>query len=136
MKKYFDIKNLIFMIKFLITFVLYFSVKDFSKIDSFSQLAVALLEFIIILELVRMLLEFIFSDENRIRMRIMIDSTIVFFIRDIMLIVNDKFDTEKIFTILGIIAILILFRIIVMKYSPSKLEQFYRDCKLNCVNHL
>lgn len=125
MKKYYDMKNIIFMAKFLIAFFLYFLVKDFSKIDTFSQLAVALLEFIIVLELVRMLLEFIFSDENRIRMRIMIDSTIVFFIRDIMLIVNDKFDTEKIFTILGIIAILILFRIIVMKYSPSKLELFY-----------
>lgn len=125
MKKLFDIKNVIFIINFLMTFVLYFSVKDLSKIDSFSQLAVALLEFIIILELVRMLLEFMFSDENRIRMRIMIDSTIVFFIRDIMLIVNDKFNTEKIFTILGIIAVLILFRIIVMKYSPSKFELFY-----------
>lgn len=113
------------MVKFLITFILYFSVKDFGKIDDFSQLAIALLEFIIILELVRMLLEFIFSDENRIRMRIMIDSTIVFFIRDIMLIVNGKFNTEKIFTILGIIAILILFRILVMKYSPSKFELFY-----------
>lgn len=125
MKKYFDMKNFIFMVKFLITFILYFSVKDFGKIDDFSQLAIALLEFIIILELVRMLLEFIFSDENRIRMRIMIDSTIVFFIRDIMLIVNGKFNTEKIFTILGIIAILILFRILVMKYSPSKFELFY-----------
>jgi len=125
LKKYFDMKNFIFMVKFLITFILYFSVKDFGKIDDFSQLAIALLEFIIILELVRMLLEFIFSDENRIRMRIMIDSTIVFFIRDIMLIVNGKFNTEKIFTILGIIAILILFRILVMKYSPSKFELFY-----------
>jgi uncharacterized membrane protein (DUF373 family) len=115
------------MVKFLITFLLYFSVKDFSEVNSFSQLAVALLEFIIILELVRMLLEFMFSNENRIRMRIMIDSTIVFFIRDIMLIVNDKFNTEKIFTILGIIAVLILFRIIVMKYSPSKFELFYNN---------
>ncbi len=127
MNRYFDMKNFIFMVKFLITFVLYFSVKDFSEVNSFSQLAVALLEFIIILELVRMLLEFMFSNENRIRMRIMIDSTIVFFIRDIMLIVNDKFNTEKIFTILGIIAVLILFRIIVMKYSPSKFELFYNN---------
>jgi uncharacterized membrane protein (DUF373 family) len=127
MNRYFDMKNFIFMVKFLITFLLYFSVKDFSEVNSFSQLAVALLEFIIILELVRMLLEFMFSNENRIRMRIMIDSTIVFFIRDIMLIVNDKFNTEKIFTILGIIAVLILFRIIVMKYSPSKFELFYNN---------
>jgi uncharacterized membrane protein (DUF373 family) len=53
---------------------------------------------------------------------IMIDSTIVFFIRDIMLIVNDKFDLIKIVSILGIIGVLFIFRIVTMKYSPSKME--------------
>jgi uncharacterized membrane protein (DUF373 family) len=92
-------------------------------IDSFSHLVVALLEFIIILELVRMLIEFLFGDENRLKMRLMLDSTIIFFIRDIMLIANDKFDMIKITSILGIIAILFILRVLSMKYSPAKMEK-------------
>lgn len=123
MNQYLDSKNVQPIVKFLITVVLFVIVKDFSEVNSFSGLAVAILEFIIILELIRMVVEFLFSDENRIRLRFMIDSTIVFFIRDIMLIVNDTFDSKKIFTILGVIAILFAFRIIALKYSPSTLEK-------------
>jgi len=122
MLQYLTKEKLHIYIKFLITLIMFISVKDFDKIVSFSTLAVALLEFIIILELVRMLIEFLFSEENRIRMRFMIDSTIIFFIRDIMLIVNDKFDFIKIASILGIIAVLFLFRGLSMKYSPSNIE--------------
>ena len=122
---YFDKERLPVYAKFFITFVLFYSVKDFSSIHNFSKLAVALLEFIIILELVRMLTEFLFSDENRIKLRFMIDSTIVFFIRDILLIVNDKFDMMKILSILGIISILFVFRIVTMKFSPSGLEKSF-----------
>lgn len=130
MKEYLNIKNLLPIVKFLITLVLFISIKDFNKIDSFGKLAVALLEFIIILELVRMLIEFMFSEENRIRMRLMIDSTIVFFIRDIMLIVNDTFDSKKIFIILGVIAILMFFRVVLIKYSPSNFESIYKKSEL------
>lgn len=124
MNKYFTLEKAPFFIKFFITLALFVSVKDFGSINSFASLAVALLEFIIILELVRMLMEFLFSDENRIKLRLMIDSTIVFFIRDIMLIVNDKFDLEKIVSILGVIAILFVFRIVTMKFSPASMEYF------------
>ena len=122
MKHIFKIEKLHIFVKFFITFALFYSVKDFSLVNSFSKLAVALLEFIIILELVRMLIGFLFSDENRIKLRLMIDSTIVFFIRDILLIVNDKFDNTKILSILGIISILFIFRIITMKFSPRDME--------------
>lgn len=125
MKEIFVSKNIPPFIKFLIALTLFILVKDFNSINSFSKLAVALLEFIIILELVRMLIEFLLSDENRIRMRLMIDSTIVFFIRDIMLIVNDKFDATKVFSILGIIAVLFIFRIVTVKFSPSFFEKEY-----------
>lgn len=125
MKEYITISKLAVYVKFIITLVLFVSVKDFNKITTFSTLAVALLEFIIILELVRMLIEFVFDDSHRIKLRFMIDSTIVFFIRDIMLIVNDKFDFIKIASILGLVAVLFLFRIITMKYSPSNLEKRY-----------
>ncbi len=125
MKRYFNEKNLPPLIKFIITLILFITVKDFNTINSFSKLAVALLEFIIILELIRMLIEFLLSDENRIRMRLMIDSTIVFFIRDIMLIVNDTFDSKKVFTILGVIGVLFLFRVLTIRFSPSILEKDY-----------
>lgn len=126
MIKFFSHKNFQPLLKFSVTLLFFISVKDFSTVDSFSKLAVTILEFIIILELIRMLIEFLLSDENRIRMRLMIDSTIVFFIRDIMLIVNDTFNSEKVFTILGIIGVLFVFRIIAIKYSPSVLEKDYK----------
>ena len=126
MKTFFSHKNFQPLLQFSITLFLFISVKDLSLINSFSKLAVALLEFIIILELIRMLIEFLLSDENRIRIRLMIDSTIVFFIRDIMLIVNDTFDSKKVFTILGIIAVLFLFRLFAIKFSPSILERYYQ----------
>ncbi len=123
MRQYFTLKKAPVFIKFFITLVLFLMVKDLGQITSFSKLAVALLEFIIILELVRMLVEFLFSDENRIKLRLMIDSTIVFFIRDILLIVTDKFDFAKIASILGIITVLFIFRYITMRFSPEKIEK-------------
>jgi uncharacterized membrane protein (DUF373 family) len=109
--------------QFLITLLMFVYVKDFASIDSFSNLAVALLEFIIVLELVRMVVDFLFSEDNRISLRLMLDSTIIFFVRDIMLIVNDKFDIAKIASILGIIAALFFFRIIATRYSPSVMQR-------------
>lgn len=126
MNRYFTLEKAPIFIQFIITLGLFISVEDFSSISSFSTLAVALLEFIIILELVRMLIEFLFGNENRLKLRLMIDSTIIFFIRDIMLIVNDKFDLIKIVSILGIIAILFVFRIVTMKYSPLYIEHEYK----------
>lgn len=123
MHQYFTLEKVQFFIQFFITLTLFVYVKDLSTIHSFSTLAVSLLEFIIILELIRMLIEFLFSEENRLKLRLMIDSTIIFFIRDIMLIVNDKFDLVKIISILGIIAILFAFRIVTMKFSPSHFEE-------------
>ncbi len=119
MDRYLNSKNILPIIKFLITFIIFMQVKDFGQISNFSTLVVALLEFIIVLELVRMLIEFMFSDENRIRIRLMIDSTIAFFIRDLMLIVNDSFDSKKMYMILSVIGILIVFRTITIKFSPS-----------------
>ncbi len=106
-------------LKFFVATFLFILVKDFKEVNSFSTLIVALLEFIIVLEIVRMLIEFLFSDENNIKLRFMIDSTIIFFIRDIMLIANSHFDFMKIGLILVIIAVLFLFRGLTIKFSPS-----------------
>ena len=125
LKRYFTLEKAPIYIKFLVALVLYVVVEDFTTINSFSKLVIALLEFIIILEIVRMLIEFLFSDDNRIKIRLMIDSTIVFFIRDIMLIANEKFDVTKMITILGIIATLFIFRYVSMRFSPSNMETKY-----------
>lgn len=108
------------MVKVVIAFVLFFSVKDFHTVDSVNRLVIALLEFIIVLEIVRMLIDFLMDEEHRIRLRLMIDSTIVFFIRDVMLIANEKFDETKIFSLMGVIAILFFFRFVSMRYTPSR----------------
>jgi uncharacterized membrane protein (DUF373 family) len=108
------------LVKVLITFALFVSVKDFAGIDSINKLVIALLEFIIVLEIVRMIFDFILDEEHRIKLRLMIDSTIVFFVRDIMLIVNEKFDETKIFLILAVIAVLFVFRILALYFSPSR----------------
>ena len=73
------------LVKVFFTLIIFLLVKDFGEIDSVNQLIIALLEFIIVLEIVRMIFEFIMDDEHRIKLRLMIDSTIVFFVRDIML---------------------------------------------------
>lgn len=126
-KQYFIVEKAPIFIKFLVALVLFILVKDFGAINSFSKLVIALLEFIIILEIVRMLIEFLLSDDNRIKIRLMIDSTIVFFIRDIMLLANEKFDVTKMIAILGIIAILFVFRYVSMRFSPSNMEKKYMN---------
>ena len=123
MKRYFTLEKAPVYIKFFITLALFMAIKDMHEIDSFSHLVVALLEFIIILELVRILIEFLFSDENRVKMRLMIDSTIIFFISDIMLIAHDTFEMINITSILGNIAILFILRVLSMKYSPATMEK-------------
>ncbi len=108
------------MVKVFIAFSLFFSVKDFQTVDSVNRLVIALLEFIIVLEIVRMLIDFLMDDEHRIKLRLMIDSTIVFFIRDVMLVANEKFDETKIFSLMGVIAILFVFRFVAMRFTPSR----------------
>ena len=115
--------NISVIIKFVITLILFVSFKNFDNIHNINSLIVSLLEFIIILELVRMIIEFIIGEDNRIKLRYMIDSTIIFFIRDIMLIANESLNIQKISFILGIILTLFLFRILSMKYSPKNLEE-------------
>jgi uncharacterized membrane protein (DUF373 family) len=107
------------MVKVGIAFLLFFNVKDLHTVDTVNRLVIALLEFIIVLEIVRMLIDFVMDDEHRIRLRLMIDSTIVFFIRDVMLIANEKFDETKIFSLMAVIAILFVFRFVAMRFTPS-----------------
>jgi uncharacterized membrane protein (DUF373 family) len=123
MKHNFSIAKAYIFLEFFIALGLLLMVKDVNSMNSFNKLTILLLEFVIILELVRMLIDFLLSEDNQVKMRLMIDSTIVFFIRDIMLIINDKFDIVKIVSLLAVIAVLFIFRIISLKYSPTKLEK-------------
>ncbi|WP_331774515.1 phosphate-starvation-inducible PsiE family protein [Sulfurospirillum sp. 1612] len=122
-KDYLTRNRILAFLKFFVAALLFVLVKDLKEVNSFSTLIVALLEFIIVLEIVRMLIGFLFSDENNIKLRFMIDSTIIFFIRDIMLIANSHFDFTKIGSVLVIIAVLFLFRGLTIKFSPSNTHQ-------------
>ncbi len=123
MNNYFSIKKIQVFVKLFIALALFIYIEDLSKINSFTTLTVAILELIIILELVGMLVEFVLSDNNQIKLRFMIDSTIIFFIRDIMLVANHNFQVQKIASMLGIVLALFIFRIISMKYSPKDIEK-------------
>ena len=112
-------KRDIYYLELFITFVLYSIVfvadfPGFSKID-FIFLVTALLEFLITIELVRMILEFIIGKEHSIRLRYMIDAAIMFMVRDLLLVVSDK-DAEysKILMIVGVVFSLFVFRTISM----------------------
>ncbi len=119
MRKYLEKNYLLTFFQVLLTLAIFVKVKNFAELVGFSGVVVALLELIIVLELIRMLIDFVFTDEHRIKIRFMVDSTIVFFVRDLMLIVNDSFDVTKIYVVLSVIFSLVLIRILTIKYSPS-----------------
>ncbi len=79
--------------------------------------------FMIILEIMRMIREFINSKTIKISM--VIDSFIIFFIRDIVLIASDSekytFNDQviKVVFLLGVVLMFFIFRIMSLKYSPN-----------------
>ena len=84
----------------------------------FSQLIILMLEFIVILEVIKMIDEFI--RKKKIRLRYAIDSFIVFIIRDIIIfITHDEKDKETILFLALIVFIFFIFRVLTIIASPS-----------------
>ena len=85
---------------------------------SFYKVIILMLEFIVILEVVKMISEFI--EKRKIRLRFAIDIFIIFLIRDVIILATkpnkDYFD---IIFLLGIIFSFFIFRIMALHYSPS-----------------
>ena len=90
----------------------------------FHKLIIFMLEFIIVLEVVKMTSEFI--TKGKIRLRHIIDGFIVFIIRDIVVYISyEEKDKETILFLSLMVLIFFLFRILSITVSPSK----YRSIK-------
>ncbi|MBL6969931.1 MAG: phosphate-starvation-inducible PsiE family protein [Campylobacterales bacterium] len=77
-----------------------------------------MLEFIVIIEVVKMISDFI--EKRKIRLRFAIDIFIIFLIRDVIILTtNPQKDYIDITFLLGIIFAFFIFRIMAVKYSPS-----------------
>lgn len=86
---------------------------------SFSQLIILMLEFIVVLEVVKMVDEFIRN--KKIQLRNVIDSFIIFIIREIVILVSHpKKDEDTILFLSLVVLIFFVFRILAIVVSPSK----------------
>jgi uncharacterized membrane protein (DUF373 family) len=90
---------------------------------SISQVISTFLIFMILLEVVRMIREFIIT--STIKLSIVIDSFIMFFIRDVVLIVSNEKkysfneQIEKVVFFIALIFIFFIFRIMSLRFSPN-----------------
>ncbi|MBN2768868.1 MAG: phosphate-starvation-inducible PsiE family protein [Campylobacterales bacterium] len=77
-----------------------------------------MLEFIVMIEIVRMVIDFI--ESKRVRLRFVIDIFIIFLIRDVVIqVTQPKINEERILFLLFVIFVFFLFRLMSIYYSPS-----------------
>lgn len=87
----------------------------------FYKAIVLMLEFIVVMEVVKMVSDFI--KKEKLRLRFVIDIFIIFLIRDV--IINTSYPNKDYFTILFlllVIFIFFIFRILAIKYSPGVIK--------------
>ena len=83
----------------------------------FYKAIILLLEFIVIIEVVKMIAEFI--EKKRLRLRYVIDVFIIFLIRDVIILTTDPNKEHKeILFLLLVIFVFFLFRILAVQFSP------------------
>jgi len=84
----------------------------------FYKAIIVLLEFIVIIEVVKMTADFI--EKRKLRLRFIIDVFIIFLIRDVVIkITEPSYQKEEILFMLLVIFIFFIFRILALIYSPS-----------------
>ncbi len=87
----------------------------------FYKTIILLLEFIVIMEVVKMISDFI--KKEKLRLRFVIDIFIIFLIRDVIIYSsNPKKDYFTILFLLFVIFIFFIFRIFAIKYSPGVIK--------------
>jgi uncharacterized membrane protein (DUF373 family) len=87
----------------------------------FYKTIILLLEFIVIMEVVKMISDFI--KKEKLRLRFVIDIFIIFLIRDVIIYSsNTNKDYFTILFLLFIIFIFFIFRILAIKYSPGVIK--------------
>jgi uncharacterized membrane protein (DUF373 family) len=88
----------------------------------FYYLVSLILEYIVLIEVVQML--FVFFKRQRIKLRYMIDAAIIFFIREIFILVTNHKDKNEIFLYVGLIGVFFFFRYLAINitYKAEKEE--------------
>jgi uncharacterized membrane protein (DUF373 family) len=87
----------------------------------FYKAIILLLEFIVIIEVMKMISDFI--EKKRVKLRYVIDVFIIFLTRDVVILVT--YPNKDYFTILfllGVIFIFFIFRIMAVQFSPTRLK--------------
>ena len=92
----------------------------FSTGIKFYKAIILMLEFIVVMEVVKMISDFI--KKEKLRLRFVIDIFIIFLIRDVIILTTDIHrDYFDIVFLLLVIFIFFIFRILAIKFSPHKI---------------
>jgi len=84
----------------------------------FYKAIILMLEFIVIIEVVKMISEFM--EKRRLRLRYVIDVFIIFLTRDVIILTTDPNKEHKeILFLLLVIFVFFLFRILAVQFSPA-----------------
>jgi len=84
----------------------------------FYKAIILMLEFIVIIEVVKMISDFVVK--RKLRLRYVIDVFIIFLIRDVVILVtNPKKEYEAILFLLFVILVFFVFRVMAVKFSPT-----------------
>jgi len=84
----------------------------------FHKAIVLMLEFIVVIEVVKMIAEFI--EKKRLRLRYVLDVFIIFLIRDVVILTSlPEKPYENILFLLLVIFIFFIFRVLAVQYSPT-----------------
>lgn len=102
------------------------------------KLIAGLLAFIVILEVVRMIIDFVLDGKKIMKITLIIDGFIVFFLRDVVLIFSEEKyplpeKQEKIIMLFLMILSFFLFRYLSVKYSPNESLQKNNEIESNNV---
>ncbi|RXJ57907.1 phosphate-starvation-inducible PsiE family protein [Candidatus Marinarcus aquaticus] len=87
----------------------------------FYKAIILMLEFIVIMEVVKMVSDFI--KKEKLRLRFVIDIFIIFLIRDVIILASHRTkDYFDIAFLLGVIFVFFIFRIFAIKFSPGVIK--------------
>lgn len=87
-----------------------------------------MLEFIVIIEVVKMISDFI--EKRKLHLRYVLDVFIVFLIRDVVILVtNPKKEFEVILFLLFVILTFFVFRVMAVKFSPTLFSKTKKRAK-------
>lgn len=105
------------------TTILFLYAKLFS---SFIDVLLDALYFIILLEVVRILFEYVRSNTHRVKMRFLMDAGMVTVVRELIILIVDHGhllgNLLELTVYLVVIAIFILYRYLMMKFTPDWME--------------